>query len=66
MALGAGDTALTIDGIVGRVKLVTDRRGRRLRRDTEGTTPGVLYLPGAVLHAADRRGPRTPASSWLL
>ena len=28
VALGSGDTALTIDGVVGRVNLVTDRRGR--------------------------------------
>ena len=46
VALGAGDTALTIDGIVGRVNLVTDRRGRLVRRDTEGTIPGVLTFQG--------------------
>ena len=46
VALGAGDTALTVDGIVGRVNLVTDRRGRLVRRDTDGTIPGVLTFQG--------------------
>jgi hypothetical protein len=46
VALGSGDTALTIDGVVGRVNLATDKRGRLKRRDTEGTIPGVLTFQG--------------------
>ncbi|MEO6510061.1 MAG: choice-of-anchor P family protein [Nocardioides sp.] len=46
VSLGSGDTTLTIDGIVGRVNLVTDRRGRLVKRDTEGTIPGVLTFQG--------------------
>ena len=46
VSLGSGDTTLTVDGIVGRVNLVTDRRGRIVRRDTEGTIPGVLTFQG--------------------
>jgi len=46
VALGSGEMALTIDGIVGRVNLATDKRGRLVRRDTEGTIPGVLTFQG--------------------
>jgi hypothetical protein len=46
LSLGSGDTSVTIDGVVGRVNLSTDRRGRILRRDTAGTVPGVLTFQG--------------------
>jgi hypothetical protein len=46
VSLGTGETALTIDGVVGRVNLATDRRGRLVRRDIEGTIPGVLTFQG--------------------
>jgi hypothetical protein len=46
VALGSGDTALTIDGIVGRVNLATNRHGGLVKRDTEGTIPGVLTFQG--------------------
>ena len=63
VALGSGDTSLTIDGVVGRVNLVTDRRGRLVRRDTEGTIPGVLTFQGQTytLPTAARR-PSCPPS----
>ena len=37
---------MTIDGVVGRVNLATDKAGRLVRRDTEGTIPGVLTFQG--------------------
>jgi hypothetical protein len=46
VALGSGDMALTIDGVIGRVNLATDRQGRLVRRDVKGTTPGVLTFQG--------------------
>jgi hypothetical protein len=46
VALGSGDMSLTIDGIVGRVNLATDKAGRIVRRDIEGTVPGVLTFNG--------------------
>jgi hypothetical protein len=46
VALGEGDMSLTIDGVVGRVNLATDKAGRIVRRDTEGTVPGVLNFHG--------------------
>ncbi len=46
VALGSGDQAILIDGVVGRVNLSTDKAGRMKRRDTEGTEGGVLSFNG--------------------
>jgi hypothetical protein len=46
VALGSGDQTVTIDGVVGRVTLSTDKAGRIKRRDTEGTQGGVLSFNG--------------------
>jgi hypothetical protein len=46
VALGSGDMGMTIGGVVGRVNLATDKRGGLVRRDTEGTIPGVLTFQG--------------------
>ncbi len=46
VALGEGDMTMTVDGVVGRVNLATDKAGRLVRRDTEGTIPGVLTFQG--------------------
>ena len=61
VALGSGDTSLTIDGVVGRVNLVTDRRGRLVRRDTEGTIPGVLTFQGQTYTLPLGEAPELPA-----
>jgi hypothetical protein len=60
VALGSGDTSLTIDGVVGRVNLVTDRRGRIVRRDTEGTIPGVLTFNGQAYTLPLGEAPELP------
>jgi hypothetical protein len=46
VSLGEGDMALTIDGVIGRVNVATDKAGRIVRRDTEGTIPGTLTFQG--------------------
>lgn len=46
VALGSGDNTLTIDGVVGRVNLATDENGKLVRRDIDGTIPGVLTFQG--------------------
>ena len=61
VALGSGDTSLTIDGVVGRVNLVTDRRGRLVRRDTAGTIPGVLTFQGQTYTLPLGDAPELPA-----
>ena len=61
VALGSGDLTLTIDGIVGRVNLATDRRGRLVRRDTEGTSPGVLSFQGQSYPLPLGEAPELPA-----
>ena len=61
VALGSGDTSLTIDGVVGRVNLVTDRRGRLVRRDTAGTIPGVLTFQGQTYTLPLGEAPELPA-----
>ena len=61
VSLGSGDTTLTVDGIVGRVNLVTDRRGRIVRRDIEGTIPGVLTFQGQSYDASAGCGSRAAA-----
>ena len=61
VTLGSGDTALTIDGVVGRVNLVTDRRGRLVRRDTAGTIPGLLTFQGQTYSLPLGEAPELPA-----
>ena len=61
VALGDGDTALTIDGVVGRVNLVTDRRGRLVRRDIAGTIPGILDFQGQTYTLPLGEAPELPA-----
>jgi hypothetical protein len=46
IGLGEGDMAMAIEGVVGRVNLATDKAGRIVRRNTEGTIPGVLNFQG--------------------
>ncbi len=46
VALGSGDMALTIDGVVGRGNLWTNKHGGLVRRDIAGTVPGVLTFNG--------------------
>ena len=60
VALGTGDSTLTIDGVVGRVNLVTDRRGRLVRRDTEGTIPGILTFQGQAYTLPLGEAPELP------
>lgn len=61
VSLGSGDLALTIDGVVGRVNLATDKRGRLIRRDTKGTTPGVLTFQGKSYTLPLGEAPSLPA-----
>jgi len=61
VALGEGDMALTIDGVVGRVNLVTDRRGRLVRRDIAGTIPGILNFQGQSYTLPLGEAPELPA-----
>jgi hypothetical protein len=61
VALGEGDTALTIEGVVGRVNLVTDRRGRLVRRDIAGTIPGILNFQGQSYALPLGEAPELPA-----
>ena len=64
VALGSGDTSLTIDGVVGRVNLVTDRRGRLVKRDTEGTIPGILTFNGQAYTLPLGQAPGAACRSW--
>jgi hypothetical protein len=61
VALGSGDTALTIDGVVGRVNLATNRRGGLVRRDIDGTIPGVLTFQGQSYPLPLGQAPALPA-----
>jgi hypothetical protein len=62
VALGSGDTSLTIDGVVGRVNLVTDRRGRLVRRDTAGTRGRPTPCRSATRPTSPPSWPRSSAS----
>ena len=46
--------------MVGRVNLVTDRRGRLVRRDTAGTIPGVLTFQGQTYTLPLGEAPELP------
>ena len=56
VALGSGDQTVTIDGVVGRVTLSTDKAGRIKRRDTEGTKGGVLSFNGQTFELPEPGG----------
>ncbi|MBF4766580.1 hypothetical protein ISU10_02215 [Nocardioides agariphilus] len=61
VALGSGNMALSVDGIVGRVNLATDRDGRVVRRDIDGTIPGVLTFQGQSYTLPLGAAPALPA-----
>ena len=61
VALGSGDAALAVDGVVGRVNLATNRNGRVVRRDIAGTIPGVLTFQGQSYTLPLGAAPALPA-----
>jgi hypothetical protein len=61
VALGSGDMTLTVDGVVGRVNLATNKRGGLVRRDIDGTIPGVLRFQGQSYTLPLGEAPTLPA-----
>jgi hypothetical protein len=61
VALGSGNMSVSVDGVIGRVNLETDRRGRLVRRDVKGTTPGVLTFQGESYTLPLGDAPELPA-----
>ncbi len=54
--IGEGAQSILIDGVIGRINLATDKAGRLVRRDTEGTRGGTLTFNGQTYQLPEPGG----------